>query len=86
MNDSESSFGPGLDAQMRDLIAAAIPGAEVTVRAMGGGHFEIDAVSPAFEGLAIVARHRKVLGAIAHLMAGDHAPVHAIDRLSARTP
>ena len=71
--------------EMREAIRAAIPGVEVEVSG-SGGHFVIDAVSDAFEGKRIIQQHRMVLLAIAHLMKGDNAPVHAIDKLTCRTP
>lgn len=70
-----------VEAAIRD----AIPGAEVSVSG-GGGHFSIRVVSSAFEGLSMVAKHRKVLSAVAPFMAGDDAPVHAIDHLDILLP
>lgn len=66
-------------------IASAIPGARVNVRG-GGGHFEIEVVSDQFAGKRILERQRMVLGAIAHLMKGDMAPIHAVDTLICNTP
>jgi acid stress-induced BolA-like protein IbaG/YrbA len=73
----------------RDLeraIAEALPGADVQVEDRGPGHFEIRVVSAAFEGLSRVRQQQIVYGAIAHLMKGDAAPVHAIDRLQTELP
>jgi acid stress-induced BolA-like protein IbaG/YrbA len=72
--------------QLHQAIAGAIEGAKIEVRGGEGGHFELEVVSPLFDGLNTLERHRKVLAAIKQLMAGDAAPVHAIDRLVARTP
>jgi stress-induced morphogen len=72
--------------QLRDAIAAAIEGAEIEVLPRGPGHFEISVVSTAFEGKSRVKQHQLVYGAIADLMSGNQAPVHAIDRLDCRTP
>ncbi len=69
---------------VREAIRAAIAGAEVTVTG-GGGHFQLVVTAPAFEGKGTLERHRLVLGAIAHLMGGDDAPVHAIDSITTRT-
>ena len=66
-------------------IRSALPGSEVTVRG-AAGHFEIEVVSEAFEGKRTLARQRMVYSAIAELMKGDAAPVHAVDRLTTRTP
>ena len=71
--------------EMKEAIIKAIPGAEVEVSG-SGGHFIIEAVSDAFEGKRVLQQHRMVLQAIAYLMKGDNAPVHAIDKLTCRTP
>jgi acid stress-induced BolA-like protein IbaG/YrbA len=71
--------------EARKAIEAALPGAEVEVSG-GGGHFEIRVVSAAFEGKRIVQKQRMVYKAIAHLMAGDNAPLHAVDRMVCETP
>lgn len=71
--------------QIIEAIESAIQDAEVRVSG-GGGHFEIAVVSSAFEGKNALQRQRLVYSAIAHLMKGDGAPVHAVDRLETRTP
>jgi acid stress-induced BolA-like protein IbaG/YrbA len=73
-------------ARMRDAIAAALPGAVVEVRGGGGGHFEVRVVAEAFRGRSRIQQHQLVYAAIAPLMAGDTAPVHAIDRLLTEVP
>jgi acid stress-induced BolA-like protein IbaG/YrbA len=74
-----------IDDEVKAAIEKSIPGAEATVNG-GGGHFEIQVISTAFEGLRILEQQRLVYSAIAHLMAGDTAPVHAVDRMVCRTP
>jgi len=71
---------------IREAIANALPEAEIEVRATGAGHFEIRVVSETFEGRSRVAQQQSVYGAIAHLMKGDAAPVHAIDKLETASP
>jgi stress-induced morphogen len=75
------------DAEVRAAIHAAVearlPGATVAV-AGGAGHYTIDVTAAAFAGLATLERHRLVLGAVAPLMKGDDAPVHAVDKLTTR--
>lgn len=71
---------------IHDAICAAIteniPDAKVEVNSGGGGHFEITVRSPtAFEGKSRLQKQRVVLSSIAHLMQGDAAPVHAVDKL-----
>lgn len=74
---------------VRDLesaIAAALPGATVEVTAQSPGHFAIRVVSEAFANQSRVRQQQLVYGAIAHLMKGDAAPVHAVDRLQTEVP
>ena len=65
---------------MRTSILDKLPDAEVEASG-GGGHYSLRVVSAAFSGKSMVESHRMVLSAIAHLMKGDDAPVHAIDSL-----
>ena len=71
--------------RIEEAIRSALPGAQVSVRG-AAGHFEIEVVSPAFEGKRTLDRQRMVYSAIAGLMKGDAAPVHAVDTLATRTP
>ena len=71
--------------QLEEAIREGIPGAEVNVLAVSPGHFEIDVLDAGFEGLSRVKQQQKVYATIQHLMAGDQAPVHAIDRMVTRT-
>lgn len=66
--------------QIKNAVLAALPGADVSVEG-GGGHFSLQVTHEAFAGKSMVAQQRLVLSAIKHLMAGDTAPVHAIDSL-----
>jgi acid stress-induced BolA-like protein IbaG/YrbA len=72
--------------KLRAAIANALPESEIEVRAAGAGHFEIKVVSETFEGKSRVAQQQAVYGAIAHLLKGDDAPVHAIDKLETLPP
>ena len=72
-----------------DAIKEAIEGRIANSQALvsgGGGHFSIDVTSPMFAGKGMLESQRMVYGAITHLMAGDAAPVHAVDSLKTRTP
>ena len=71
--------------QIRDAIESAIAGAEIEVSG-SGGHFEIRVVSEVFADMNTLARQRLVYAAIAQLMKGDGAPVHAIDRMQTVVP
>lgn len=71
--------------QIHEAIATALPDADVHVEG-SGGHFAIRVMSPVFEGKNTLARQRLVYKAIAELMKGDAAPVHAVDRLETLLP
>ncbi len=72
--------------KLSSAVTQALPDSRVEVRATGAGHFEIDVTSATFEGQSRVAQQQAVYAAIAHLMKGDAAPVHAIDKLETRVP
>lgn len=72
------------EAALKSAILDKIPDAQVEVTPGSGGHFTLNVVSPVFEGKGMLESQRLVLGAIAHLMKGDNAPVHAIDSLKTR--
>lgn len=72
--------------EIERAIAEALPGAAVEVTAQSPGHFAVRVVSEAFADLGRVRQQQLVYGAIAHLMKGDAAPVHAIDRLQTELP
>jgi stress-induced morphogen len=71
---------------MKTAIQEKIPDGQVVVEPGSGGHFTISVVSPVFAGKSMVESQRLVLGAIAHLMKGEGAPVHAIDKLTTKAP
>jgi len=75
--------GSVLDA-IRKAIEDKIEGARVEVTG-GGGHYAIEVTSGAFAGKSMLESQRLVYGAIAHLMKGDDAPVHAVDSLKTKT-
>lgn len=77
------------DDVVKDLsssIAAALPDAAIEVEAVSPGHFAIRVVSSTFGGKSRLRQQQIVYGAIAHLMKGDDAPVHAVDRLQTELP
>ncbi|HEY8076306.1 MAG TPA: BolA family protein [Labilithrix sp.] len=73
------------ETAIKAAILEKIPGADVVVAPGSGGHYTIEVVSPAFAGKSMLESQRLVYGAIAHLMKGEAAPVHAIDKLTTRT-
>jgi stress-induced morphogen len=66
---------------LEQAILKAVPDAKVEVITSGGGHYSLQVRSPSFKDRSTLERHRMVYTAIAPLMAGDSAPVHAIDTL-----
>ncbi|MBR56920.1 MAG: BolA family transcriptional regulator [Myxococcales bacterium] len=85
MGNHQTDFQGDILEAIRTSITDAIPGAKVEATG-GGGHFSIEVISEAFEGKRLLDKQRMVYMAIAHLMAGDMAPVHAVDSLKTITP
>lgn len=83
MSNHPTAFAGSIPDALRDAVLAKLPGAVVEVSG-GDGHYSLRVVSAAFAGKGTLERHRLVLGAVAHLMQGDRAPVHAIDQLVTR--
>lgn len=72
---------------IRQAIEAAIESAQADVQAgAGAGHFDVTVKAEVFAGKPMVEAHRLVYSAIAHLMEGEGAAVHAIDRLRTLAP
>ncbi len=80
MSHHPTDFQGSITDAIREAIVAAIADADVLVSG-GGGHFSIEVTSAVFAGKTRVDSQRLVYGAIAHLMKGDLAPVHAVDTL-----
>ena len=85
MSDHPTSFKGSVPDAIRSAIEAAVPSSVVEVTG-GGGHYTITVISPVFAGRSMLESQRMVYSAIAHLMKGDDAPVHAVDTLRTRTP
>ncbi len=83
MSHHPTTFQGSVTDAIRDAIAAAIADARVEVSG-GGGHYVIAVTAGAFAGKSTLESHRLVYSAIAHLMKGDGAPVHAVDSLTTR--
>lgn len=85
MSHHPTDFQGSVTDALREAIERDVPDARATVTG-GGGHFTIDVVSPVFAGKSMLENQRLVFRAIAHLMKGDLAPVHAVDSMTTRTP
>ncbi len=70
-----------IPTEIKQRIEQSIADAKVQVITGGDRHYALVVSSKAFVGLTMVKQHQMVYSAIKDLMAGDQAPVHAIDRL-----
>lgn len=80
-----TNFQGSITDAVRTAIVDKLPGSVVEVEG-GGGHFSIVVTSALFANVSKLECQRMVYGAITHLMAGDAAPVHAVDSLRTKTP
>jgi stress-induced morphogen len=81
MDQKAQGSSPSIADALEQAILKAVPDAKVEVITSGGGHYSLQVRSPSFKDRSTLERHRMVYTAIAPLMAGDSAPVHAIDTL-----
>jgi acid stress-induced BolA-like protein IbaG/YrbA len=77
-------FSTDISAEIKHRIEAAMPDAQVEVNSGGDRHYTISILSSAFEGLSPVKQQQMVYAAINDMMAGNDAPIHAIDRMNLR--
>ncbi len=84
MSEHPTDFQGSIPDAIRDAIQIRIPDAKVQASG-GGGHWVIEVVSPVFAGKSLLESQRLVLGSIKHLMAGELAPIHAVDTIKTRT-
>ncbi len=85
MSHHPTDFQGSVTEAIRASIQKTIDDASVEVTGQGG-HYSIVVTSEAFRGKGMVDSQRMVYSAIAHLMSGDLAPVHAVDSLRTRVP
>ena len=85
MSSHPTEFQGSVIDAVREAIERQIPDSQAEVNG-GGGHYTIEVTSPVFAGKNMLESQRMVYGAIADLMKGDRAPVHAVDSLKTRTP
>ncbi len=84
MNIIGNDAGAGARQTIHEAISSAIPNADVEVLG-GNGHFSIKVISTVFEGMSTLNRQRLVHKALAELINGADAPIHAIDKLETLT-
>lgn len=85
MSEHPTDFKGSVIDALREVIERDIPDSSAEVTG-GGGHYTIVVTSPVFAGKGMLASQRLVYSAIAHLMKGDSAPVHAVDSLVTKVP
>ena len=85
MSSHPTAFQGSVIDALREAIERQVPDSRAEVNG-GGGHYTIEVTSPAFAGKNTLQSQRLVYSAIADLMKGDMAPVHAVDSLKTRTP
>lgn len=85
MSDHPTDFVGSIEDAIRTSVKDKLPDAVVEVSG-GGGHYTIGVVSTAFAGKSMLESQRLVLSAIKHLINCDRPPVHAVDKLTTRTP
>lgn len=83
MSHHPTDFQGNVIDALRQAIESKIPSSTANVSG-GGGHYTIEVVSATFQGLGMLDSQRLVYSAISHLMQGDLAPVHAVDKLTTR--
>jgi acid stress-induced BolA-like protein IbaG/YrbA len=77
----DANRSPSTAAALEAAVLAVLPNAAVEVSTGSPGHYSLIVRSETFRGRSMLESHRLVYAAIASLMAGDTAPVHAIDSL-----
>jgi len=85
MSSHPTEFQGSVIDAVREAIERQIPDSRAEVNG-GGGHYTIEVISPVFADKNMLQSQRLVYSAIAHLMQGNMAPVHAVDSLKTRTP
>jgi len=80
-----TDFQGSVSEALREAIEQQISNSRAEVNG-GGGHYNIKVTSPVFAGKGLLESQRLVYGAIAQLMKGKRAPVHAVDSLKTHTP
>ena len=63
------------ETEVRALIEAGLPGAQVQVRSDDDTHFEALIVAPQFEGKRMIQRHQLIYGTLGALMGRE---IHAL--------
>ncbi len=71
-----------ISSEIKQRIEHAITSSQVNVIYGGNRHYSLTVISASFDGLSQVKQHQRVYAAIKDLMAGNDAPIHAIDKIN----
>ncbi len=74
-----------LSSEIKKRIEESIENSQAKVICGGNKHYSLTVVSDSFNGLTQVKQHQLVYAAIKDLMAGNDAPIHAIDQMNLQT-
>lgn len=74
-----------LSSEIKSRIEKSILNAQAEVLSAGNRHYSLTVTADSFNGLTQVKQHQLVYAAIKDLMAGDDAPIHAIDKMDIQT-
>ncbi|HSC86218.1 MAG TPA: BolA family protein [Polyangiaceae bacterium] len=85
MSHHPTDFQGSIIDAVREAIEGKVPDSRAEVDG-GNGHYTIVVTSPVFAGKSSLESQRLVYSAIAHLMKGELAPVHAVDSLKTLVP
>lgn len=73
-----------LMTEIKNRIENSIPNTQAEVFSASDRHYSLTVISQCFADLPQVKQHQLVYAAIADLMKGDSAPIHAIDKMDLR--
>ncbi len=74
-----------ISSEIKQRIEQAIENSKAEVLHGGNRHYTLTVSSNTFDGLTQVKQHQLVYAAITDLMAGNDAPIHAIDQMNIQT-
>jgi len=71
-----------ISSEIKQRIEQSIENSQAEVLCGGNRHYSLTIISGAFAELSQVKQHQLVYSTIKDLMAGDDAPIHAIDQMN----
>lgn len=74
-----------ISSEIKIRIEKSIVNSQAEVTCGGNRHYSLTVMSNSFDGLTQVKQHQLVYATIKDLMAGNDAPIHAIDQMNIQT-